>query len=256
MASNMASNIASDPPPVLCPARTLTAHPPLPLPHRRHTHSTLCTFHAPLPACISPVFIAPSFLETSLTGYIHSDQAASTRFFCKTCGCHIGDRGREAPADGTTPAWRAATSIFDTHAASIFDIRTHVFTPRCANPLAARSKLDRAISPRPRPRPRPRPPQLSAWNAPVDMSDASRLVSGADAVAWASVPRAALEPAVPADLRFGSLVPYESPYEDGRRAFCGVCGATVFYYGGGGDVNTVRVAVGILRVPDGVLALD
>ncbi|KAK0718582.1 Mss4-like protein [Lasiosphaeria miniovina] len=344
--------MASDAPLVLRPAETLTAQcycksvhftvtvptSALPLPVHlchchicRHTHGTLCTFHAPLPAGISPVFIAPSFLETSLTGYTHSDQAASTRFFCKTCGCHIGDRDREAPADGTAPAWRVATSIFDTHAASVFDIRTHVFTPRDGDGSGSGSGLHwwlpsingravRTWNPEPGdptfPIPAPAPPArevdaqgrerlraechcggvsfslprpddvhadiaamstdnrekgLSAWNAVVDVSDASRLVSGAHAVAWASVPRAALDPAVPADLRFGSLVPYESPYEGSRRAFCGVCGAIVFYYsgggdggggdgggggGGGGDVDTVRVAVGILRAPDGVLALD
>ncbi|KAM7183899.1 DUF636 domain protein [Rhypophila sp. PSN 637] len=86
----------------------------------RYTHGTPCIFHAPLPKGIAPEFISPSSLEASLTGYEH-DQAASTRYFCSTCGCHIGDRdvpdsnAQSASSDDDPTVhleWRVANSIF------------------------------------------------------------------------------------------------------------------------------------------------
>ncbi|KAK2730860.1 DUF636 domain protein [Colletotrichum kahawae] len=89
----------------------------------RYTHGTLCIFHAPLPSGVAPSFVSPSSLS-ALTAYRHAS-AASTRYFCSTCGCHIGDEGIED--DG----WVISTSIFDANkdeVPSVWDIRQHVNT--------------------------------------------------------------------------------------------------------------------------------
>ena len=54
----------------------------------RYTHGTLTIFHATLPKGVAPQFVAPSSMD-SLTGYRHAE-ARSERYFCSTCGCHIG----------------------------------------------------------------------------------------------------------------------------------------------------------------------
>ncbi|KAM7183106.1 DUF636 domain protein [Naviculisporaceae sp. PSN 640] len=140
----------------------------------RYTHGTPCIFHAPLPKGVAPEFISPSSLETSLTGYEHP-QAASTRFFCSTCGCHIGDR--DVP-DSSKPEkeehleWRVATSIFSSpglnpsQASSgsdwspIFQIRSHVFANPRSSPNGLYNWLP-AIGSRP----------LHIWNPPDDSPD-------------------------------------------------------------------------------------
>ncbi|KAK3688717.1 glutathione-dependent formaldehyde-activating enzyme [Podospora appendiculata] len=94
----------------------------------RYTHGTLCVFHAALPAHITPTFIAPSSIESSLTSYIHGPSAASERLFCTTCGCHIGDRDLIPSPSSGIAEWRVATSIFDQHTPSTFQIRSHAFT--------------------------------------------------------------------------------------------------------------------------------
>ncbi|KAL2192887.1 Mss4-like protein [Corynascus similis CBS 632.67] len=94
----------------------------------RYTHGTLVSEHAPLPKGVEPEFVAPSSIESSLTGYIHSPQAASERFFCTTCGCHIGDRDLKPDPDTGKPEWRVATAVFSTHDDDTFQIRSHVFT--------------------------------------------------------------------------------------------------------------------------------
>lgn len=85
----------------------------------RYTHGTLCVFHAPLPAEVTPQFIAPSGLD-KLTPYTWPG-SKSTRYFCSTCGCHMGD---VSPDDGM---WVISTSFFAKDE-SIFQIKTHVFT--------------------------------------------------------------------------------------------------------------------------------
>jgi hypothetical protein len=87
----------------------------------RYTHGTLCIFHAPLPGGVAPRFVAPSRLE-DLTAYANGE-AKSTRYFCSTCGCHIGD---VCPDDG---GWVISSSIFDTSKTDekAFELRTHVF---------------------------------------------------------------------------------------------------------------------------------
>ncbi|WQF80859.1 Putative CENP-V/GFA domain, Mss4-like superfamily protein [Colletotrichum destructivum] len=89
----------------------------------RYTHGTLCIFHAPLPSGVAPDFIAPSSLS-NLTAYRHAT-ALCKRYFCSTCGCHIGDVGID------DDEWVVSMSIFDANkddVPSIWDIRTHVNT--------------------------------------------------------------------------------------------------------------------------------
>lgn len=109
--------------------------PSLPLPVHlchcqtcRYTHGTLCIFHASLPRGVRPVFVSPSSLASSATGYVHTSGALSERLFCSTCGCHFGDRDLEPDKESGEVGWRVATSIFDTHAEDTFQIRTHCFT--------------------------------------------------------------------------------------------------------------------------------
>ncbi|KAJ5935631.1 hypothetical protein N7466_005178 [Penicillium verhagenii] len=87
----------------------------------RHTHGTLCTFHAGLPSGIEPQFIAPSSLQ-KLTGYQHAT-SLSTRYFCSTCGCQIGDQIHE---DGS---WVISNAIFDANKADhgIWKFATHLY---------------------------------------------------------------------------------------------------------------------------------
>lgn len=76
----------------------------------RYTHGTLCIFHAPLPPSVVPQFVAPSTLEGSCTPYLWSPtEAKSTRYFCSTCGCHIGDVGVEG-GEGAGE-WTLSTSV-------------------------------------------------------------------------------------------------------------------------------------------------
>ncbi|KAL4904078.1 Mss4-like protein [Aspergillus multicolor] len=89
----------------------------------RRTHGALATFHAPLPLGIEPFFIAPSILD-SLTGYRHA-HATSTKYFCSTCGCHIGDRMDD------DDIWNISISIFDENTNAnedVWVIDEHYFT--------------------------------------------------------------------------------------------------------------------------------
>ncbi|KAL2862222.1 GFA family protein [Aspergillus lucknowensis] len=89
----------------------------------RRTHGAPCSFHAPLPPSIAPEFIAPSSID-NLTPYKHPT-SQSTRFFCTTCGCHIGDR------DHNPGNWYISVSIFDANASddeAWYFIGSHAFT--------------------------------------------------------------------------------------------------------------------------------
>ncbi|KAL2188128.1 hypothetical protein L209DRAFT_750922 [Thermothelomyces heterothallicus CBS 203.75] len=94
----------------------------------RYTHGTLSCVHAPLPKGVEPSFVPPSALESSVTGYIHSAQATSERYFCSTCGCHIGDRSLKPDPDTGRPHWCVATSVFTVHDEDTFQIRSHIFS--------------------------------------------------------------------------------------------------------------------------------
>ncbi|KAK2613300.1 hypothetical protein N8I77_000221 [Diaporthe amygdali] len=95
----------------------------------RYTHGTLCIFHTELPSGIVPKFIAPSS-KSNLTGYKHA-HAQAERFFCTTCGSHIGDQDIEAPEDAGPNAekeWRVSISVFAEQGDHVFQIKTHCFT--------------------------------------------------------------------------------------------------------------------------------
>lgn len=95
----------------------------------RYTHGTLCIFHSELPRGVSPKFLAPSSLD-KMTAYRHSN-AQSERFFCSTCGCHVGDRGLDHREGGTPVAnddWVVATALFSEHGEDLFRIGMHCFT--------------------------------------------------------------------------------------------------------------------------------
>lgn len=111
--------------------------PDLPLPVHlchcsicRYTHGTLCIFHSELPQGVSPKFVAPSSLDV-MTGYKHAN-AQAERFFCSTCGCHVGDRGLGVSDEGGSPVakddWIVATSLFSEHGEDVFRVTTHCFT--------------------------------------------------------------------------------------------------------------------------------
>ncbi|KAL8381587.1 hypothetical protein RB595_005731 [Gaeumannomyces hyphopodioides] len=289
----------------------------------RYTHGMMSTFHAPLPRGVSPRFIAPSTLEGALTGYtFKSDgggaRAMSSRFFCKTCGCHVGDRDLEPNADGDFE-WRVASSVFDDHGPQAFRIESHVYADPATqgtggmlewlpavgdrvlktwNPEAPgtsappppppppEQEFDEAGNERLRVQchcggvsftlPRPSaaatadddhlrhfasPPDASKWTASLDLCDDCRLMDGAHVVAWTYVPLAQTLPRVPPDFRFGTLTAYDStPGGEVKRAFCGVCGATVFFSCRSRspedrpDRHVVDVAVGPLRAPEGIAA--
>ncbi|KAL2857065.1 Mss4-like protein [Aspergillus pseudoustus] len=87
----------------------------------RRTHGAPCSFHAPVPLGNEPVFIAPSSLDTSLTGYVHGPSAKSTRYFCTTCGCHIGDRDCKGQ-------WYISVSIFQEGDSAAWEIASHAYT--------------------------------------------------------------------------------------------------------------------------------
>jgi hypothetical protein len=82
-------------------------------------------------------------------------------------------------------------------------------------------------------------------------------VSGTHVVAWTFVPLAQTSPRIPRDLKFGTLTSYKSS-PGITRAFCGDCGATVFYscddLDRADDEHIVDLSVGILRAPEGPTA--
>lgn len=92
----------------------------------RYTHGTMCIFHAPLPKDVLIQFVAPSSMD-NLTGYTHAN-AKSERFFCSTCGCHIGDSSIQEANKGQ---WVIATSLFLEQGEHVFQIKAHCLT-KCA----------------------------------------------------------------------------------------------------------------------------
>lgn len=251
----------------------------------RYTHGTPCCFHAPLPVDIQPEFIAPSSLN-SCTAYQHPN---STKYFCSTCGCQIGDRG----SDGE---WVISNAIFDANKddTGIWQFNTH-YDPK-STPDGGLSALFSSVEGRKlqmidaEPGPsqstmtdgselraqchcggvsftiaRPREDFInspasqgwihesdkSKWLACLDVCDDCRLVNGTLVVGWMFVPVDHISPP-PADLMIGSSKGFRST-PDVLRTFCGTCGATVFY-SCKERPTMLDVAVGILRAPEGAMA--
>ncbi|KAK5652245.1 hypothetical protein OQA88_10742 [Cercophora sp. LCS_1] len=150
----------------------------------RLTHGSFTCFHSTLPDFIQPVFIAPSSISL-LTPYTHP-AALSTRLFCSTCGCHIGDYDHPPPSP--TPAWRVATSLITPNGGSIFTISSHFFPfalpgPNFANWLRTTNNTPlRVFNPEPSsetfPLPRPPPPATETDEAGHDILRAECHCSG------------------------------------------------------------------------------
>ena len=99
------------------------------------------------------------------------------------------------------------------------------------------------------------PLDSNKWLAVLDTCDDCRLVNGTHVIPWTFIPLAQTEPRIPQDLKFGTLVTYQSS-PTVQRAFCGVCGATVFFTceertDPSGKETVVDLSVGILRAPEG-----
>src|ERR1700712_5272608 len=85
----------------------------------RTTQGAPCSFYARIPSGIEPLFIAPSSLS-KLTGYNHPN-ANSTRYFCNTCGCHVGGKDRKGQ-------WYISVSIFEEGDWEAWVIASHAYT--------------------------------------------------------------------------------------------------------------------------------
>ncbi|KAK2810665.1 hypothetical protein FQN50_002705 [Emmonsiellopsis sp. PD_5] len=92
------------------------------------------------------------------------------------------------------------------------------------------------------------------WIATLDLCSDCRLVSGTHLVPWTFIPLHLLQPAMGPDFAIGTAKTYESS-AGVRRAFCGTCGATAFYWCEERP-KWVDVAIGLVRAPEGVMAED
>ncbi|KAK2794258.1 hypothetical protein FQN51_000892 [Onygenales sp. PD_10] len=92
------------------------------------------------------------------------------------------------------------------------------------------------------------------WIASLDLCGDCRLVTGTHVIAWTFIPLHLLQPAMGPDYAIGTAKTYESS-EGVRRAFCGTCGATAFYWCEERP-KWVDVALGLVRAPGGVMAED
>lgn len=249
----------------------------------RQTHGAPCSFHALLPPGVEPVFISPSS-EEKLSRYAH-EKSTSTRFFCSTCGCHIGDRSHEGATwvisvslfeEGTKPAWVFQSQV---HSDPLAD---SAFAPLLPGiPVSDGSPIKDPLPPTADPETllaechcggvsfriaRPsmgfRSDQANAgwwhrsdptkWLALVDVCTDCRLVTGTHTIGWMFVPRSHTHPPVPPDLLIGTSKRYSSS-PGITRTFCGTCGATIFYTCESRP-EIVDVATGILRAPEGTMA--
>ncbi|KAL4971546.1 Mss4-like protein [Aspergillus desertorum] len=86
----------------------------------RRTHGALASFRAPLPSGIEPEFIT-TLSPDNLTEYRHP-QATSVKYFCSSCGCHIGDRMDD------TGIWNISASIFDGNANQGVGVSTSIIS--------------------------------------------------------------------------------------------------------------------------------
>lgn len=102
------------------------------------------------------------------------------------------------------------------------------------------------------------PIDKTKWKACIDACNDCRLISGVPVNAWAYLPLSACETGNGSDvLDHGTLKSYNSS-PGNTRGFCGVCGATIFFWSSerqaGKDDGIICIAVGILRPPEGVRA--
>ncbi|OAX79067.1 hypothetical protein ACJ72_06618 [Emergomyces africanus] len=88
------------------------------------------------------------------------------------------------------------------------------------------------------------------WVACLDLCDDCRLLDGTHVTAWTFLPLPLLKPAVGTDLNIGTAKTFVSS-KTAKRAFCGTCGATVFYYSED-EPGMVDVALGLVRATDGI----
>ncbi|OOQ85818.1 hypothetical protein PEBR_23971 [Penicillium brasilianum] len=72
----------------------------------RYVHGAPCCFHSPLPDGVDLDFVAPSSKD-NLTSYTHPS-FQSRKWFCKTCGCHIGDSSLTGEV-----SWTISTAVYD-----------------------------------------------------------------------------------------------------------------------------------------------
>ncbi|RFU25238.1 hypothetical protein B7463_g11102, partial [Scytalidium lignicola] len=254
----------------------------------RYTHSTLCTFYTRLPANIKPQFIPPSSLADSLSGYTASKLSPCRRYFCSTCGCHIGDCSSPDEND-----WVISSSIFDKEEErGIWEFEGHIYTGsargglwewlggsldesdvspgeeeeeeedgidddretsvkaecHCGGVSFSLSRPMQAILNNPKFQPFVSKTDSSKWLGLLDTCDDCRLVNGTHVHGWTTVPRSLISPTIPDTLLLGTSKVYSSS-PDVRRTFCGVCGATVFYWVED-RAEVVDVALGLLRAKD------
>ena len=274
----------------------------------RHVHGMLCCFHAPLPSGIHPDFVSPSSKD-NLTAYPTRN---ALRYFCSTCGCHIGDSDNEGKDE-----WVISSSIFEPSGDSgdrVWDFGSHIYAdenstrdgglavwlPEIGGKTMKHINLDPPGEPTPQAPPppepvkgrdgedrllaqchcggisftisRPDPSKLALheplqkipsardpakYRASIDFCDECRLQTGTHITAWTFVAASATSPRIPPSLQIGTAKTYQSS-PGVLRAFCSVCGASVFYTTAGktfedGELQ-LDVMVGVLRAPEGVRA--
>lgn len=131
----------------------------------RHTHGAPASFHTELPHGIEPQF-APSSLD-GLTAYEHP-AARSTRHFCGTCGCQVGDRAHNGQ-------WIVSHSIFDAnkHEQGIWQFQTHLLPSSAAD--GGLSTLIPEIDGRQLEMVNPESSQQSTNEPPIEASDSKLL---------------------------------------------------------------------------------
>lgn len=255
----------------------------------RYMHGAPCCFHAPLPSGVAPEFLPPSSLN-QLTAYEIAG-SKSKRYFCSTCGCHIGDQAQE---DGR---WVISNSIFDANREDkgIWEFATHLHSNSTADgglsvlvPTIEDRRLE-TVNPEPSASSAPTntesselraqchcggvsfcisrpkadfqassaghkwlsPMDRNKWLACMDLCDDCRLTTGTHVIGWVFVPVDHISPPS-ADLMIGSSKSYRSTIGV-QRTFCGTCGATVSY-SCDERPGIVDVATGLLRAPEGAMA--
>ncbi|EDN06799.1 predicted protein [Histoplasma mississippiense (nom. inval.)] len=114
--------------------------------------------------------------------------------------------------------------------------------PRPTKAILGNSELNKFVS----------PTDPRKWLASLDLCDDCRLLNGTHVTAWTFLPLQLLEPAVGTDLIIGTSKTFESS-KGVRRAFCGTCGATVFYWSED-RADIVDVALGLVRASEGLFA--